>query len=1003
MRKIYLLILLLTIGVGASFAQKRVISGVVSDDTGDPIPGVNVFEKANPSNGVITNADGNYSITINDGNKSTIVYSFIGFENQEVVVGKKSKINIILVASVTGLDEVVVMGYGTQVRKNISGSVGKIDLTDISESAATENVASMLQGRMAGVNIQMNTGEPGATPVILIRGLGTLSREDQNAVSPPLFVIDGVPYITGEGGTSSSDALSDIDPNDIADITVLKDASSTAIYGSRAINGVIMITTKRGKRGRPEIRFNGKFGVNVPGQMRNTAGGALERMLKVDLYDKYNPDLELPLELADSLNAYWNNSTNWQDEVYQLSNYQNYTFSIRGAGDFGNYSLSLGHLNNVGIVTNTGYKRTNLRLNNTILTLKDRLSINAVVNITSTDRSRRVSVAEPSLGTSLAPSSNSSIYNGLDELGETTNGNVDNRFLGNLNFTLNIIKGVTFKSSLSANYGRGVANTHYPWEIVKDNGSITYSNYNSESESMHLIMDNTITYAGSFKKHHIAFLLGTSMEHYESELQSIYNDRREAFTQIVNWPQSIVNGGSSYGAYGMGSYFSRINYSFLERYLFSGSIRADGSSKFGEDNKWGTFPAASVGWIISNESFLENLSFLTMAKFRLSWGLSGGQFSDNYLAQGILQGAPNYGGGVGFTPLWYNGFRNKDLTWEQSEMWDVGFDLDILNGRIDIQMDYYKKETSGLLMTIDLANTSGYEKVYSNAADVVNEGFEFAINTTNIQKPQFRWETNFNFATNKNYVSGIVGGDEDIVRTSGSILRVGLPANGMFFYKAVGIIQGIDEVPVNPTTGKPLTGIGGEFLDVGDKLYEDINGDYIIDYRDRVYAGDPVPNVIGGFNNNFYWKNWYSYISTSFLIGRDVVNSALLSSFNSSVSGAIPDFRMYEIWDYPGDASLYPSINPWNERSQIIYDDTDYLEDGSYFKINSITLGYNFTLSQLRRLKLRQLKIYSTVANIATFQSYSGPDAEMVSSSGFDNSGGYPAPTTFILGLTIGF
>lgn len=308
-------------------------------------------------------------------------------------------------------------------------------------------------------------------------------------------------------------------------------------------------------------------------------------------------------------------------------------------------------------------------------------------------------------------------------------------------------------------------------------------------------------------------------------------------------------------------------------------------------------------------------------------------------------------------------------------------------------------------MTLDLANTSGYESVYANAADIVNKGFEFTLNTTVFDNGTLKWESNFNFATNKNWVSGIAGGNEDIVREDGSIVRVGLPANGLFFYQSKGIIQGADEVPVNPETGKRLSGIDGEYLDVGDKLYEDINGDYKITLEDRVYAGDPVPNLNGGFNNNVYWKNWYAYVNTYFVLGRDVVNSSILGrlQFDGDMGGEIPDLTKYDIWKYPGDPAKYPSINPWNEREQVMSSDTDYLEDGSYFKIRSITLGYNFSRAQIKRLRLRQLKAYTTVSNIYTFQNYSGPDAENVSSSGFDASGGYPSPLTILVGLTIGF
>lgn len=1002
MRKIYLILLLAVLGINISVAQKRVIQGeVIGEEDRMPLPGVSVVVKGTTF-GTATNFDGIYSLKIPDDAKF-LIFSSVGKTPQEIEIGNKTTINAVMSDDKKTIDEVMVVGYGTQSRKNISGSVGKLEVGDIGESSAGESVESMLQGRIAGVNIQMNSGEPGAAPVVLVRGLGTLSREDGNAVSPPLFVVDGVPYISS--GSSGSNALADIDPNDIETITVLKDASSASIYGSRAINGVILITTKRGKSGRPEIRFNSKFGVNFVGQLRNTAGGALERRLKIETYNKYNPDLVLPVYLTDSVNTYWNNSTNWQDKLYQLGNYQNYNFSIRGAGDFGNYSLSMGHLNNEGTMINTGYKRSNLRLNNTLLALNKKLSINAVINISHTDRSKRVSATEPTGGSSLLPSNNSPLYDGLDQLGKFVNGDIGDQFLGNLNFTLYPTKGLVLKSALSANFGRDVSNRHLPWSLVEDGGQ-SYTNQISESESTHYIVENTLTYSSNYKdKHNYTVLLGTSLEFVESESQYLQNDRREAFTEIINWPQSVVDGGSGHGAYSMGSYFSRLNYSYLGRYLLSGSVRADGSSKFGEDNKWGVFPAASLGWILSDESIFENEEWLSLAKFRLSWGESGGQFSSNYLAQGILESTSNYGTGAGFTPLWKNGFRNKQLTWEQASMWDLGFDLDLFKGKIDLQLDYYRKETKGLLMTLDLANTSGYESVYANAADVVNKGFEFTLNTTNIDNKNLKWETNFNFATNKNWVSGIAGGDEDIVREDGTIIRVGLPANGLFFYKSKGIIQGIDEVPVNPETGKRLSGIGGEFLDVGDKLYEDINGDYLITKEDRIYAGDPVPNINGGFNNNFYWKNWYAYVNTFFIIGRDVVNESILDrlQYSKSMGGQIPDLTKYEIWQNPGEPAKYPSINPWNERPQVYEYDTDYLEDGSYLKITSITLGYNFTPAQIKKLRLRQLKAYTTVSNIYTFQNYSGPDAENISNGGWDTSNGYPSPITVLLGLTIGF
>jgi len=506
-------------------------------------------------------------------------------------------------------------------------------------------------------------------------------------------------------------------------------------------------------------------------------------------------------------------------------------------------------------------------------------------------------------------------------------------------------------------------------------------------------------------KHFLTLMLGQSMELNEGLDIYATGDKRQSFSQTVKWPQSVSNGYSNYGAYGMLSYYSRATYKFQEKYVINGTIRADGSSKFGEDNKWGFFPSLGVGYVLSNESFLVDNPTINFVKLRASYGVVGGQFSQNYLAQGIMQSSPVYIGGVGFTPQWNDGFRNKDLTWEQSKTWNFGFDLTLFNSRVDVPADIYNRVVVGNLMDIDLPNTSGYVVVYRNAADIVNNGYELTIESVNFETTDFRWETNFNFAHNKNYVKTIYGGDEDIIRDLSSIIRVGKPANGMFFYEGVGIIQGYDEVPINPKTGNALTGIDGETLQPGDKLYRDVNNDYKIDYQDRIYAGDPNPSIVGGFNNQLYYKNFYAYVNTAFLVGRDIVNSALIERMQFGkdfANGNFPNLDDYSIWEKPNDSAQFPSINPWNERPQAYTDDTDYIEDGSYFKIRSVTLGYNFDRKALEKLRMRNLRVYITFSNLYTIQSYSGSDAEMISSSGYDISSGYPAPFTIVGGISIG-
>lgn len=1009
MKKILVLTLVL-LSFTQAFAQTRTVKGrVVGAIDGIPLPGVSVII-VGTTRGTATDMDGNFTLKLSANDKA-LKFSFIGFEPQEVQVGKKTELDIKLEESKEQLEEVMVVGYGTQTKREIVGSIKSVSVENLAESTPAESVESLLQGQIAGVNIQMNSGEPGASPIIMVRGLGKISRNDKDATSAPLFVVDEVPFIANDAG--GSNVLADIDPSDIADITVLKDASAAAIYGSRALNGVIMITTKKGKSGRPQVTISSKVGINIPGERFPTVGGSLERSRKIAFYNKYNPEMELPNILSDSISPYYNNSTDWQDEKYQTSVYQSFNAAIRGAGDFGNYSISLGHYNNKGTVVNTGYRRDNIMVRNTLYALKKKLSINSAIAFTRTDNSRRISIAEPSFTTSLLAPISSPVYAGFDEVEKSTNTNIRDRFFANVLFKYYFSPALNLESKLGINFSRDIESEYYPGQIVPSLDSDESATLGEEYDGRNYLMENVLSYMKIFKdKHFVSLMLGQSMELNEGLDIEVTGDKRQSFSQTVSWPRSISTGFSEYEAYGMLSYYSRLTYKFKEKYVFNGTIRTDGSSKFGDDNKWGVFPSVGLGYVLSEESFLKDNSTFNFIKVRGSYGVVGGQFDENYLAQGIMEPSRTYIGGIGFTPQWNEGFRNVDLTWEQSKTWNFGLDLTLFKERVDVTVDAYNRTVEGNLMDINLANTSGYVVVYRNAADIVNKGLEFTIESVNFETKNFRWETNFNFAHNKNYVKTIYGGDEDIIRDLSSIIRVGKPANGLFFFEGMGIIQGYDEIPINPENGKPLTGIDGETLQPGDKLYRDVNNDYKIDYQDRVYAGNPNPDIVGGFNNQFYYKNFYAYLNTAFVLGRDVVNSAadddeiaLIERLQLGAGLAntnFPNLDDYSIWTKPNDSAQYPSLNPWNERAQVYAGDSDNIEDGSYFKIRSITLGYNFGRETLKKIGLRNLRVYTTLSNLHTFQNYSGSDAEMISSSGYDTSGGYPAPFTIIGGITIG-
>ena len=1011
-KRILVFILILTCISGVMYAQVKEVTGRVTGEDGEGLPGVSVIIVSSGT-GAATDIEGYFKLTL-PADANTLKFSYVGYTDQTINVGTQSVINVSLKPDVEQLEEVIVVGYGEQSTKDAVGSIANVKFDDLAGSQVSENMEGMLQGRIAGVNVQVNSGEPGAAPIVIIRGLSAVTRGGQDVVSEPLYVVDGVPILsqaTSEFNVTGTNVLADIDPNDIEDISVLRDASAAAIYGSRAANGVILVTTKKGKRGKPQINLTSLVGVSLVPQLINTAGGALERRQKVALYKRYNPSLALPLVLSDSLNPYYNNSTDWQKEVYSMGRTENYNASIRGAGDFGNYSLSVGHFFNKGIAINSQFKRSNILMNSTFFGLDKRLSINSVVGVSSTNNSRRLSLAEPSFTTSLEPAPDSPILDGFADQVRYTDRNINNRIRTNLNISYDFLKRLTFKTSGGLDYSRAMRDQKFPELIVRSSGSdgIDRSSESALGESQNLILENTLTYKNTLNdRHFIDFLVGQSTQYSKFESTNASgNTAEESIAENVNVPKVIADGSTNYSAYAILSYFSRVNYIFDDKYLISGSLRTDGSSKFGDNKKWGLFPSGAIGWTFSNESFMQDLSFLNFGKLRASMGLSGGQFSQNYLAQGILEASPGYGGQGGFNPVWLDGYRNAALTWEQTRMYDFGVDLELFDNKVSITADYYNKLTKGLLLTTDLPNTSGYVSIFKNAADVLNEGIEVTINSTNIQTENFSWSTNLNFAYNRNEVTSIVGGNEDIIRDNGrgTIIRVGRPLNGLFQFESDGIYQSEEEVPVDPETGRKLRGWDGKDLVAGDRKIIDQNNDYRIDSKDRVYAGDPNPDWVGGFSNNFTYKGFYLNTLTSFVIGRDIVNSAQLDRFqlgSGFAGGNLSDLSQFSIWDQPGDQTQYPSINPWNSVAQVLDNDAAYIEDGSYFRIQTITFGYNFPRKILDKLSLRSLRAYTTLNNVAIFQSYSGPDAESVSISGYDNSGGYPKPRYALIGVIVG-
>jgi TonB-linked SusC/RagA family outer membrane protein len=1001
-----------------TLAQRAVI-GKVTDESGELLIGATVGVKGT-ENFTITDEKGNYKLTVKIG--ETIVASYMGYETAEVVYRQAANLTIRLQSSVKELDNAIVIGYGSKIRQEVTGSISEIKMDKITETQVSDSFESLLQGKVAGMNIQLNSGEPGSKPVIIIRGLAAVSRGDASAVSEPLYVIDGVPIIArtaDEFSITSTNVLADLNPNDIEDVVVLKDASAAAIYGSRAANGVILITTRKGKRGKPQISFNARLGVNMVPQLLDVAGGAKEREQVQRLYASYAPyGVSMPAMYTDVTNPFYNNSSDWQGYLYNTSTTQDYSGSIRGAGDFGQYSISMGYMDNKGILFNTGFKRYSTMASTSFNALKNTLVINNTLAVSRTDQSRNPDGVKTDFST-LLPLPNAPIVKGAEVYGIGTNANVNDRIRFSSDANVNILKNLMYKVSLSLEYTRSMMDSYKVYRRT-----LRATNSSGTSESRNLLFQNTLNYTPKFGDgHSLNFLLGQSAEKIETKVTSASSvSAAPTLSETVNWPRGNAIGSSNYTASTILSYFSRLDYSFKQKYMVGGSIRADGSSKFGQANRWGIFPSVTLGWNFAKEGIFEDLDWLVNGKIRASHGISGTTWSNDYLALGIMDGGRldqynsllmiSYGGIAGYSPSWYDGFKNENLTWVKSQMTNAGLDVSLFGNKVEFIFDVYQKLTKGLLLTTSLPTTSGYNEVYRNAADVLNRGMEFTVNTNINAGNDFNWNTGLNFALNRNRVVALPDGNADIIKTSssgqdfGSIVRTGTPLNGFFFYESQGIYQKESEIPINPKTGARLLGLQSKKLAVGDRNFKDQNGDYVIDVRDRVYSGDPNPKWTGGWTNDFRYKNFGLNLISTFIIGRKIVNTALLErlKYGKDFAGnkSMPNFDNYSIWQKSGDIAKYPTLNPWNDASQIVSYDSEYVEDGSYFKLKTATLSYNLDGKMLRRLGVGRARVYCTLDNIVTFQKYSGPDAELVTIDGFDASGGYPMRRMMLLGVSLG-
>lgn len=966
---------------------QNTITGTVSDSNGTPLPGANILEKGT-TNGVVTDFDGNFSITIADAN-TTLVVSYLGFSTKEIATNGQTSLTISLKEDAAGLDEVIVVGYGSQREKDLTGSVSSIKSDNFNKGPQLSAQQAM-QGKMAGVVISQNSGKPGGSNTVRVRGGTSLT-----GTNDPLYVIDGVPISTTAGvsqaniranGTDFFDQeptnpLMTINPNDIESITVLKDASSTAIYGSRGANGVIVITTKKGKSGNLKVSLDVTGGVS-------TVANKLD-VLSADEYRQVNNDLTLPFSDLGG-------NTNWQDQIYRTAQTQDYNLSFSGGTEKTTYRASLGYGTQEGVLIGSKLERANTRINVNHSALDDKLVFDLRLNYGNTFSNN--SPVSNTVGSEAGTSINyeSYVFNPTypifdadgnynhvppyrvnpvsfanDVIDEVTN----NRFLGNLSTTYKIIEPLSINVNLGYT-NQGISRNSY---INKTNplgeGMGGYASV-QKLQDYSKLLETILRFKKTYGKHSVDALAGYSWQYFVNE--GLRNTASGFLSDEFKWyslqaASTVSNVSTFKGSNTLISMYGRLNYNFDDKILATATVRRDGSSRFGSGNKWGVFPSGSLAWRVSNMDFF-NSKTISDLKIRASYGITGNQEIGNLNSMTTL-GATNSGyivGGQRITTVLPQQYANPDLKWEQTSQFNGGLDYTILDGRIRGSFDYYRKETTDLLLRIPVPSPTAVSTQLANVGSVENKGIELEISADIITKDDFTWTSSFNYSKNKNKVLSL--------------------SNDQF--------QG-ENIQIAPLAGQGLSGIYAQLIQpglavgtfYGREFIGIENGEEIIDDEEKV-IGSAQPDFTFGFSNSFTYKNLSLGFNFRGSVGNDVFN---LTGNNLGYLSNLPGRNVFK-------SALTSGVL----RSQPKQYSSRWIEDGSFVRLDNVTLGYNFNLKTTSALS--NARLFITGQNLLLFTNYSGLDPEVnsdVSGTGIAPLGvdylAYPKAKTVSIGLNVSF
>lgn len=1008
--------------------QGPTIQGRVVDENGEPLPGVAVMVQGT-TRGILTDADGEYTIEVED-QTSVLVFSFVGYATQEVMVGEQTVINVSMEPEVIGLGDVVVIGYGTVKKSDLTGSVASVSMENI-QKLPVIGIEQSLAGQASGVQVQQGTGIPGTSPIIRVRGTGSIT-----AGNDPLYVIDGFP---GVGD------INHLNINDIESIEILKDASAAAIYGSRGSNGVVLITTKKGDYGKKlEIQSDIYFGYQEVTKKMDVMNAQewVEFVAEAhdNMYIDEGGDINVPLESRPAKYQYppefsnpssFGEGTDWQDEIFQLAPTQNYNLSLSGGTDRTQYFISGNYLNQDGIIKNSGFKKYSLRVNTDInISEKIKFGINLSPSYSITDHVNAEGhwggngainsalmmppifppyEADGSYGSMVGYGWNMpSIPSPLVPLYEMNDQRERLKMLGITYAELSIMKGLKFKSSFNFSISSYTKNTYNTSQRERDGRPAPQppdASY-STSENLNLLNENTLTYSTIINgKHSINALVGFTAQKENFE---------DSYIFAINFPNDLVrtlnagvvsDGNSSAYEWSLLSYLSRINYVLDNKYLITVSIRRDGSSRFGKQNKWGVFPSASLGWRVSEETFMQTIPFISNLKFRISYGFTGNNSIPNYGSIGLLN-AENYVFGSGLGNL-VNGIvpssiSNEKLGWEKTKQLDIGFELGLFQNRILFEMDNYYSKTTDLLLNVPVPSITGYTDALQNIGKIKNVGWEFDLTTRNFVN-DFKWNTSLNISTNKNEVLALgPEGDPIYAGVNGikspNITQIGSPIGSYLGYIFEGIYNTQEEIDARPHLSSDAP---------GDPIIRDVNNDGIISPDDRTIIGDNLPDFIFGMTNSFSYKNFELSIIMQGTQGYKAFHRnyswLYLTEGKMNVSADILD--RWRSPENPGNGEI-----PRADRKTEGYRreaSTLWVTDASYIRINNITLGYSLPENLFNQISLSHARIYFQVQNLATFTDYAGYNPEVSETSNplepGKDFGGYPVARTYTLGFNIQF